>query len=126
MATKVKKSRVQVPSGKVFIKSSFNNTLVTVTDLKGNVLAWGSAGARGFSGARKSTPYAASIAADDCMRRAKAAHNINEVDIFVSGVGSGRDSAVRAVGNAGVIVNLIKDTTPIPHNGCRARKPRRV
>jgi len=126
MVTKVKKSRAQISSGKVFIKSSFNNTLVTVTDQKGNVLAWGSAGHRGFSGARKSTPYAASIAADDAMRRAKAAYGLSEVEIFVSGVGSGRDSAVRAIGNTGVQVSLIKDVTPIPHNGCRAKKPRRV
>ena len=126
MATKTKKTRIQSPQGKVFIKSSFNNTIITVTDLKGNVLAWGSAGAKGFSGARKSTPYAASVATDDCVRRAKALYNINEVEVYVSGVGSGRDGAVRAVGNAGVSVSVIKDITPIPHNGCRAKKPRRV
>jgi small subunit ribosomal protein S11 len=126
MVTKTKKSKQQVSQTKVFIKSSFNNTLITVTDMKGNVLAWGSAGARGFSGTRKSTPYAASIASDDCMRRAKTAYGISEVEIYVSGVGVGRDSAVRAIGNTGVVVTLIKDITPIPHNGCRPKKPRRV
>jgi len=126
MSIKAKKSRQQILQGKVFIRSSFNNTLVTVTDTKGNVLSWGSAGARGFKGTRKSTPYAASIAADDTIRRAKAAYGVSEVEIFVSGVGSGRDSAVRAIGNAGMSVTMIKDITPIAHNGCRARKPRRV
>jgi small subunit ribosomal protein S11 len=125
MVTKAKK-RIQVPYAKVYIKSSFNNTIITVTDQRGNVLTWGSAGKQGFKGTRKSTPYAASVAADNTMREAKAAYGVSEVDIFVSGVGSGRDGAVRAIGNAGVQVNMIKDVTPIAHNGCRPRKPRRV
>ncbi len=118
----VKKS---IAKGQAHILSSYNNTMVTLTDANGRVLSWSSAGSLGFKGTRKSTPYVASLVAKNAIEKAKK-YNLSEVDIFVKGVGSGRDSAVRALAAAGLIINIIADITPIPHNGCRAPRPRRV
>ena len=114
-----------VPRGLAHVQSSFNNTLVTLTDPNGNVLAWGSAGASGFKGSRKSTPSAAQITAEGAARRAME-HGLRQVDVFVKGPGSGRESAIRALQSAGLSVTSITDVTPIPHNGCRPPKRRRV
>ncbi len=120
-----KKVKKNVGSGVAHILSSFNNTIVTVTDLSGNVVCWSSAGARGFKGSRKSTPFAAQLAAEDAARKAQE-HGMNTVAIFVMGPGAGRESALRAFQTAGMRVTLIRDVTPIPHNGCRPPKRRRV
>lgn len=120
-----KKTIRAVPRGKVFIQSTFNNTIITVTDTTGNVLSWASAGGSNFKGARKSTPYAAQITLKNAIEKAKP-YGLESVEVFVSGVGQGRESAVRALSGTGVMVSGIKDTTPIPHNGTRAKKPRRV
>lgn len=120
-----KRVRKNVGSGVAHIQATFNNTLVTVTDLRGNVVAWSTAGARGFKGSRKSTPFAAQIAAEDAARKA-ADHGVNSVAIFVQGPGSGRESALRAFQQVGIRVTLVRDVTPIPHNGCRPPKRRRV
>ncbi len=109
----------------VYIQSSYNNTIVTLTDTQGNVIAWSSAGAVGFKGPKKATPFAASRVIETLIGKVKKL-NIKEVAIFVKGVGSGRDAAIRALVNHGLEINSIKDMTPIPHNGCRPRKPRRV
>jgi small subunit ribosomal protein S11 len=114
-----------VAVGVVHIQSTFNNTVVTVTDVNGNTLAWASAGVRGFKGSRKSTPFAAQLAADEAVRRASE-HGVQTVSIRISGPGSGRESALRAIQAAGMRVTSIKDVTPIPHNGCRPPKRRRV
>jgi len=125
-ATKGKKKvRKNVGSGICHIQSTFNNTIVTITDLTGNAVAWSSAGSRGFKGSRKSTPFAAQLAAEDCIRQAQE-HGVNSVAIFVKGPGAGRESALRAFQHAGMRVTLIRDVTPIPHNGCRPPKRRRV
>lgn len=123
--SKKKKILQPVVSGNVYIQSSFNNTIVTVTDEQGNVIAWASAGSIGFKGAKKSTPYAASLAASAAIEKAKL-RGLRKAQIYISGVGSGRDSAVRAFHNANIEVELIKDITPISHNGCRRKKVRRV
>ena len=120
-----KKVKKNVGSGIAHVQSSFNNTIVTVTDLAGNVICWSSAGARGFKGSRKSTPFAAQLAAEDAARKAQD-HGMNTVAIFVKGPGAGRESALRAFQTAGLRVTLIRDVTPIPHNGCRPPKRRRV
>lgn len=120
-----KKVKKNVGSGICHIQSTFNNTIVCITDLSGNVVAWSSAGARGFKGSRKSTPFAAQLAAEDCCRKAKD-HGVNSVAIFVKGPGAGRESALRAFQSADIRVTLIRDVTPIPHNGCRPPKRRRV
>ncbi len=120
-----KKERKLVPEGKVFIQSTFNNTIVTFTDLKGNVLAWGSPGTAGFKGSRKGTPYAAQLAAQGAATKAKEA-GLRQVEVYVKGPGSGREAAIRSIQAAGISVTAIKDITPIPHNGCRPRKRRRV
>lgn len=120
-----KKAPKNVPRGRVYIRSSFNNTIITATDPEGGVVAWVSAGGLGFAGARKATPFAALTAMKDLIERMKAV-NMNQVDIFVSGVGAGREQAVRAFSGSGITVNGIKDITPIPHNGVRQRKPRKV
>ncbi|MEK7164052.1 MAG: 30S ribosomal protein S11 [Patescibacteria group bacterium] len=112
-------------SGKVYVTATFNNTLLTVTDQSGNAIAWGSAGASGFKGARRSTPYAATVAMEAVARKAMAA-GINEVAVFVKGPGSGREAAIRSLQTAGLEVTIIRDMTPIPHNGCRPPKRRRV
>lgn len=120
-----KKTIHSVPKGKVFIQATFNNTIVSVTDPKGNVLSWASAGSSNFKGARKATPYAAQMTLRNALDRAKA-HGLESVEVLVSGVGQGREAAVRALQGTGVMVTHIKDTTPIPHNGTRPKKPRRV
>ncbi|MEO6651103.1 MAG: 30S ribosomal protein S11 [Ilumatobacteraceae bacterium] len=119
-----KRDRKNVSSGIVHIKSSFNNTIVTITDASGNVISWASSGAVGFKGSRKSTPYAAQQAAE---RAANAAmeHGLRRVEVQVKGPGSGRDTAVRSIQNSGIEVTSIKDVTPVPHNGCRPPKRRR-
>ncbi len=125
MAKKKKKQKRQVTKGIVHIHTTFNNTIVNVTDMQGNTIAWASGGTVGFKGTRKSTPYAAQLAAQKAMKMAKEA-GIQEVEIWVKGPGAGRDSAVRAVFASGVKVTAIKDVTPIPHNGCRPPARRRV
>lgn len=114
-----------VDKANVYIKSTFNNTLLSATDEKGAVFAWSSAGRAGFKGSRKSTPYAATQAARALVDKIRDAQ-VREIKIFVSGVSAGRDAAIRAFGTAGVRISSLKDTTPIPHNGCRPKKPRRV
>jgi small subunit ribosomal protein S11 len=120
-----RRERKMVPRGTAHVQASFNNTIVTLADPVGNVLSWGSAGASGFKGSRKSTPYAAQVTADGAARRAME-HGLRQVDVFVKGPGSGREAAIRALQGAGLQVTSITDVTPIPHNGCRAPKRRRV
>ncbi len=114
-----------VPSGIAHVRSTFNNTVVTITDMKGGVLGWSSSGRMGFKGARKSTAYAATVVAQDVARQAQA-YRVQEVEVRVQGPGAGRESAIRALQASGLNINLIKDITPVPHNGCRPRKRRRV
>jgi small subunit ribosomal protein S11 len=125
--TKTPRKRVKknVSTGIVHIQSTFNNTQVSITDVNGNVVAWASAGVRGFKGSRKSTPFAAQLAADEAARRAQE-HGVQTVSIRISGPGAGRESALRGIQSAGLRVTSIKDVTPIPHNGCRPPKRRRV
>ena len=125
MATGKKKVKKSVQSGVVHVQSTFNNTIITITDPSGSALAWSSAGGAGFKGSRKSTPFAAQVAAEECAKKAME-HGIRQVSVYVKGPGSGRESAVRAIQAAGIKVTLIKDVTPIPHNGCRPKKRRRV
>jgi len=120
-----KKAHKSVPSGRAYVQATFNNTIVTLTDPNGNVLGWSSAGKIGFTGPKKATPYAATLVVKDLMERL-ADVGLKEVNVFVKGVGSGRDSAVRSLNANGLSVLTIKDVTPIPHNGCRAPKPRRI
>lgn len=120
-----RRDRKNIPRGKAFIKATFNNTIVTLTDPNGNVISWSSAGANGFKGSRKSTPFAAQMTAEAAARRAQE-HGLRQVDVFVKGPGSGREMAIRSLQAAGVQVISITDTTPIPHNGCRPPKRRRV
>jgi small subunit ribosomal protein S11 len=120
-----KKIKRQVPFGRVHIKSSFNNTIISIADQNGDVLTWASAGTIGFSGTKKGTPFAAQLAAETCARKAQE-YGMNRVDVFVRGPGSGRETAIRALQAAGLEVGAIKDCTPIPHNGCRPPKRRRV
>lgn len=125
--TTVKKKKVKknVPVGVAHIHATFNNTIVTITDPSGGVVAWSSCGANGFKGSRKSTPFAAQVAGEVAARKAREA-GVRTVNVLVKGPGAGRESALRALASAGLQVTLIKDITPIPHNGCRARKSRRV
>jgi small subunit ribosomal protein S11 len=123
--TRRKKTKRTVAVGHVHVRATFNNTIVTISDEQGNSIAWASAGASGFKGSRKSTPYAAGVAAEKAAAVAKDAGMV-KAHVFVRGIGSGRESAVRALSTAGIQVASIKDTTPIAHNGCRPRKPRRV
>ncbi len=125
MAKAKRKSKKTVYEGKVFIQATFNNTIVTVTDLKGNTVSWASAGGLGFRGAKKSTPYAAQTTAETAAKKAMD-YGLREVHVLVKGPGVGRESAVRALGALGLQVRSIRDVTPIPHNGCRPRKTRRV
>lgn len=128
MAKKVrsrKKEKKNIPSGIVHIQSTFNNTIVTITDPAGNVVAWSSAGVQGFKGSRKSTPFAAQLAAEDAAKKAME-HGMRNVEVYVKGPGSGRESALRSLQAVGFNVVMIKDVTPIPHNGCRPPKRRRV
>lgn len=122
---KKKRVRKNVSQGVVHIQSSFNNTIVTISDTQGNVICWSSAGARGFSGSKKSTPFAAQIAAEDAGRKA-VDMGLRTAEVFVTGPGSGRETALRALGIAGIRVTRIQDSTPLPHNGCRPPKKRRV
>jgi small subunit ribosomal protein S11 len=120
-----KREKKSVPRGRAYIQATFNNTLITLTDPNGNVLAWASAGQTGFKGSRKSTPYAAQIAAENAARRGME-HGLRQVEVLVRGPGSGREAAVRALQASGLMVLSIKDSTPVPHNGCRPPKRRRV
>jgi small subunit ribosomal protein S11 len=124
--TKAKKrEKKNIPVGDVVINSTFNNTKITFTDKQGNVISWSSAGTLGFKGSRKSTPYAAQMAGEDAGRKAQE-HGIKEVDARLKGPGSGRESALRGIQAVGIEIKMIKDVTAIPHNGCRAKKKRRV
>lgn len=126
VATRTKnRDRKNISVGVAHVNSTFNNTMVTITDTQGNTISWSSAGLKGFKGSRKSTPYAAQMAADDAARKA-VEHGLKTVDVLVTGPGSGRESALRAFQAVGLVVTSIKDITSIPHNGCRARKRRRV
>ncbi|MCH8491590.1 MAG: 30S ribosomal protein S11 [Oceanicaulis sp.] len=121
-----KKEKKNVPKGKVYIQASFNNTIVSVTDMAGNVISWSSSGMMGFRGSKKSTPYAAQIAASNAADKAIEVAGLSEVDVMVSGPGIGRESAIRSLASKGLNVKFIKDITPLPHNGCRPRKRTRV
>jgi len=124
--TKAKrKEKKNIQSGIVHVNSTFNNTLVTISDAQGNVVSWSSSGMMGFKGSRKSTPYAAQMAAEDAGRKAQE-HGMKELDVRVKGPGSGRESALRALQSIGFTIKMINDITPIPHNGCRPPKRRRV
>ena len=120
-----RRERKNISSGVAHVNASFNNTMITITDAQGNTVSWSSAGAMGFKGSRKSTPYAAQMAAEDAARKA-GEHGVRTLEVEVSGPGSGRESALRALQAAGFTVTSIRDVTPIPHNGCRPRKRRRV
>jgi small subunit ribosomal protein S11 len=120
-----RKEKKNIAMGQAHIKSTFNNTIVTITDLQGNTLSWASAGNVGFKGSRKSTPFAAQLAAEKAARAAQE-HGLQKVDVFVKGPGSGRETAIRSLAAAGLEVSGIQDVTPVPHNGCRPRKRRRV
>jgi len=120
-----RRERKSIPVGRAFIQSTFNNTIVTLTDPQGNVIAWGSSGTAGFKGSRKGTPYAAQLAARDAARKAME-HGLRQVDVNIKGPGSGREAAIRALQSAGLHITGIRDVTPVPHNGCRSRKRRRV
>ncbi len=123
--SKKKKERKNIPVGVAHIKATFNNTLITITDPMGNVISWSSSGVQGFKGSRKGTPFAAQLAAQDAARKAME-HGMRTVDVLVKGPGAGREAALRALQAAGLSVNLIRDVSPIPHNGCRPPKRRRV
>ncbi|MDB2325172.1 30S ribosomal protein S11 [Alphaproteobacteria bacterium] len=120
-----RRERKNITSGVAHVNSTFNNTMITITDVQGNTIAWSSAGGMGFKGSRKSTPFAAQMAAEDAGRKA-ADHGVKSIDVQVRGPGSGRESALRALQSVGFNVTSIRDVTPIPHNGCRPRKRRRV
>ena len=127
MATETKKKKIKknIPTGVAHVNATFNNTIITITDIKGNTIAWSSAGAEGFKGSRKSTPFAAQLAAESAGKRAKD-NGVKTLEIEVRGPGAGRESALRALQSTGFIITAIKDVTPIPHNGCRPPKRRRV
>jgi small subunit ribosomal protein S11 len=120
-----RRERKNIPAGIAHIQSTFNNTVVTISDLSGNVVAWASAGTSGFKGSRKGTPFAAGLAAENAARKAME-HGLRQVEVYVKGPGAGREAAIRSLQAAGLEVSLIKDVTPIPHNGCRPPKRRRV
>ena len=120
-----RRERRSIPVGQAHIQASFNNTIVTITDIGGNVISWSTCGAKGFKGSRKSTPFAAQVAAEDAAKKAQE-HGLRTVEVWVKGPGSGRESALRALQAAGLLITLIRDVTPIPHNGCRPPKRRRV
>jgi small subunit ribosomal protein S11 len=120
-----KKEKKNITEGIAHIQSTFNNTIVTITDMSGNVIAWSSAGLQGFKGSRKSTPFAAQMAAEDVVRKAKE-QGMRKVQVYIKGPGSGRESALRSLQIAGLTITLIRDVTPVPHNGCRPPKRRRV
>ncbi|MBI4285307.1 MAG: 30S ribosomal protein S11 [Chloroflexi bacterium] len=120
-----RRERKSIPVGKAYIQATFNNTIVTLADAKGNVLAWGSSGTAGFKGSRKGTPYAAQLAAQEAARKAME-HGLRQIEVHVKGPGSGREAAIRALQSVGLYITSIRDVTPIPHNGCRPPKKRRV
>jgi small subunit ribosomal protein S11 len=120
-----RKEKKNIPFGAAHIKSTFNNTVITITDPNGNTVAWESAGSVGFKGSRKSTPFAAQVAAEACAKKAQD-HGVKRVEVFVKGPGSGRETAIRTIQAAGIEITTVNDVTPIPFNGCRARKRRRV
>jgi len=124
-AFKRKKEKKNIQSGIAHIQSTFNNTIITITDMNGNVIAWSSAGVKGFKGSRKSTPYAAQQAAEDVAKKAMV-HGLKNLEVYIKGPGSGREAALRSLQSMGLIIKLIRDVTPIPHNGCRQPKRRRV
>lgn len=125
LAVQKRKQRKNIVSGVAHISSTFNNTVITISDIQGNVIAWSSAGVVGFSGSRQSTPYAAQMAAEDVARKAQD-HGIKNLEVLLNGPGSGRESAVRALYACGIVITQLRDITPIPHNGCRPPKRRRV
>jgi small subunit ribosomal protein S11 len=120
-----RRERKSIPVGRAYIQSTFNNTIVTLTDPQGNVIAWGSSGSARFKGSRKGTPYAAQLAAREAVRRGME-HGLRQVEVYVKGPGSGREAAIRSLQASGLTITSIRDVTPIPHNGCRPRKRRRV
>ena len=120
-----RRERKSIPAGRAYIQSTFNNTVVTLTDPEGNVIAWGSSGTAGFKGSRKGTPYAAQLAARDAARKAMV-HGLRQVEVYVKGPGSGREAAIRSLQSSGLYITGIRDVTPVPHNGCRPPKKRRV
>ena len=120
-----KRERKSIVVGRAYIQATFNNTIVTLTDLKGNVIAWASPGSVGFKGSRKSTPYAAQLAAKNAAQKAME-HGLRQVDVYIKGPGSGREAAIRSLQSSGLYITSIRDVTPIPHNGCRPPKRRRV
>ena len=120
-----KKVKKNIPIGAVHIQSSFNNTIITISDAQGNVVSWSSGGVAGFKGSRKSTPFAAQLAAENAAKKAME-HGMRTVDVYIKGPGAGREAALRAIQSAGLKIHLIRDVTPIPHNGCRPPKRRRV
>jgi small subunit ribosomal protein S11 len=120
-----RRERKSIPVGRAYIQSTFNNTIVTLTDPQGNVIAWGSSGTAGFKGSRKGTPYAAQLAARDAAQKAME-HGLRQVEVYVRGPGSGREAAIRSLQSSGLYITRIRDVTPIPHNGCRPPKRRRV
>jgi len=122
---RIRKTHKKVSEGKAYIQSTFNNTVITITDMQGDVIAWSSSGLAGFKGSRKGTPYAAQLAARDAARRAMSS-GMRRVEVYVKGPGSGREAAIRALQASGITVIAIRDVTPIPHNGCRPRGRRRV
>ncbi|HEY5998854.1 MAG TPA: 30S ribosomal protein S11 [bacterium] len=124
-STRKKKEKKNVPTGVAHVQSTFNNTIITITDLEGRVVSWSSAGSMGFKGSRKGTPFAAQVAGEDTARKAKE-HGVRRVEVYVKGPGSGREAAIRSLQAAGLQISIIKDVTPIPHNGCRPPKRRRV
>ncbi len=124
--TKVRRrEKKSIPVGKAYIQSTFNNTIVTLTNPEGSVIAWASSGTAGFKGSRKGTPYAAQLAARDAARKAMV-HGLRQVEVYVKGPGSGRESAIRSLQSSGLFITSIRDVTPVPHNGCRPPKRRRV
>ncbi len=124
-STTKKRERKNITSGDAHVNATFNNTIITISDAQGNTIAWSSAGHQGFKGSRKSTPYAAQVAADVAAKKAME-HGLKTVNAYIKGPGTGRESALRGLASAGLVINVIKDVTPIPHNGCRAPKRRRV
>jgi small subunit ribosomal protein S11 len=120
-----KKEKKLISKGRAYIQSTFNNTVITITDQSGNTIAWGSSGTAGFKGSRKGTPYAAQLAAEQAAHKG-VEHGLKQVEVYVKGPGSGRESAIRALQSAGITITSIRDVTPIPHNGCRQCKRRRV
>ena len=120
-----RRERKSIPAGRAYIQATFNNTIVTLTDPEGNVIAWGSSGTAGFKGSRKGTPYAAQLAARDAARKAME-HGLRQVEVYVKGPGSGREAAIRSLQSSGLFITGIRDVTPIPHNGCRPPKRRRI